>query len=104
MADRDWLTAQMVNKLSTEQLWGISTALSTTIAAKGTTVITVAVAGAVAGDPCTASPNKSLGNSISLWSRSIDGGVEVRLFNESATLPATLSGVVFKAVIFKEVS
>lgn len=104
MADKDWSTSQLVNKLSTEQKFASSEAISLTIPAKSSVSFTITLASAVAGDPVSVSPDTPLGDTVSAFYRAVEGGVQVRLFNSSTVSPATISAAVFKAVIFKEVS
>lgn len=101
--DKDWLTSQLTNELSLQQKFGESAEISTVIPPSGSYTFTITVAAATLGDPVAVSPDKTLGADVGMYSRSVAGGVEVKLRNFNATLSATLTAVIFRAAIFQEV-
>ena len=102
MADKDWLTSQLINETSLGNLFAESSPISVSIPPLSTHVFTVTLAGVVAGDPVSVSPDATLTSSVGMFFRGVTDGVEITLRNFSSSLSASLSGITFKVAAFKE--
>ena len=100
--DKDWLTSQLVNETELGNLFGVSAPISVSIPPSSSHTFTVALTGAVAGDPVSCSPDKTLGATVGIYYRAVSAGVEITLRNFSSSVAATLTSVTFRVAVLKE--
>lgn len=102
MPDKDWLTSQLINETALGNLFADSSPLTVSIPPSSSHTFTVTLTGAIAGDPVTGSPDKTLGSTVGIYYRSVTNGVEITLRNFSTALSASLTSVVFSVAVLKE--
>ena len=99
---KDWDSSQLVNTVGFSQKFGTSSAVTVSIPPESSHTFNISVASVVAGEPCSVSPDKTLGADVGIYYRTIPSGVEVKLRNLSPTLAASLIAVTFKAVVIQQ--